>query len=222
MVPGAPCCQILFASGVKVELEATPRNEPFIWATWLAKVMVGRASCEWQYWFQTHHRLLAKQPSTFDSVGWQIGHTRLLSEVRREIGASGLRTNIEFGIEFRLPGIAAKIAGKADCLVVDGSDVMVYDCKTGHPHATDRVQVMIYMYGLSTYPQFAAARIRGTVIYRDDRVEIPQLPETFATDLTYFAGLLAAGEEPERQPGDDCAFCNIALVDCSDRLWSRN
>ncbi|HEX3721856.1 MAG TPA: PD-(D/E)XK nuclease family protein [Nitrolancea sp.] len=200
-----------------MEMEAASRREPFIWVSWLAKVMAGQVSCEWQYWFQAHHKLLSKQPSTFDALGWQIGHTRLLSEVKREVVSSGLRPRTEFGVEFRLPGLEAKISGKADCLVVDGSNVMIYDCKTGKPRESDRVQVMIYMYGLATYPQFATSRIRGTVIYRDERFEIPYLPETFASDLGYFATLLAMDEEPARQPGQDCDYCNIASVDCPDR-----
>jgi hypothetical protein len=204
--------------GAWVGIEAVQRPEPFIWASWLAKVMAGRVSCEWQFWFQTHHRLLSKQPSSFDSVGWQIGHTRLLSEVRREASARDLQPQIEFGVTFKLPEVDAKISGKADCLIVDGSDVTVLDCKTGNAHQSDRVQVMIYMYGLSTYPQFARSRIRGAVIYRDDRVEIPYLPEHFESDLTYFAQMLAAGEMPLRQPGPDCSFCTIAAIDCPERI----
>lgn len=199
-------------------VEAVERPAPFIWVSWLAKVMSGRVSCEWQYWFQTRHKLLSRQPSSFDSVSWQIGHTRLLSEVRREVSARAVRPHLEFGLTFELPAVDAKISGKADCLIVDGSDVTVLDCKTGGAHQSDRVQVMIYMYGLSTYPQFARSRIRGMVVYRDDRVEIPYLPEQFESDLIYFAQLLAAGDAPQREPGPDCSFCNIAAVDCPERI----
>jgi len=201
-----------------VDLAATPRREPFIWVSWLAKVMTSHSICEWQYWFQTHNKLITKHPSTFDSVTWQIGHTRLLSEVKRELSTAGLRSMTEFGCEFRVPGVAAKISGKTDCLVNDGSNVMIYDCKTGKPRDSDRVQVMIYMYGLSTYQRFASSRIRGTVVYRDERVEIPYLPDTFGSDLSYFADLLAEDTPPERQPGQNCEFCNIAEVDCPERV----
>jgi hypothetical protein len=217
MVLEAPCCQILFASGVKVELEATPRNEPFIWATWLAKVMSGRVNCQWQYWFQSHHKLLSKQPSTFDVLNWQIGHTRLLTEVKQELLARGLRPRTEVSIKFELPGLETRISGKADCVVVDGSEVMLYDFKTGRQHKSDRLQVMIYMYGLATLPLYASSRIRGTVVYRDERVSVPDLSETFESDLTYFARLLSAATEPQREPGPDCAMCAISSIDCPDR-----
>jgi len=200
-----------------VELAATPRHEPFIWATWLAKVMSGRVNCQWQYWFQSHHKLLSKQPSTFDSLNWKIGHTRLLTELKQEVLASGLQPRTEVSIKFELPGLDTRISGKADCLVVDGSNVMLYDCKTGHPHDSDRAQVMIYMYGLATLPQYASSRIRGTVVYRDGWVAVPDLSETFESDLTFFAKLLSAYAEPQREPGPDCALCNIHAVDCPDR-----
>jgi hypothetical protein len=200
-----------------MDVEAARRPEPFIWVSWLARVMAGRVSCEWQYWFQTHNRLLSKYPSNFDAVRWQISHTRLLSEVKHEHLGRGLRPHIESSMSFHLPGVAAKVSGKADCLIVDGSDIMVLDCKTGNPHPSDQVQVMIYMYGLATYPQYRDSRIRGMVVYRDERVEIPYLPEHFAGDLTYFANLLAVDTEPPRQPGPECEFCNIAAIDCPDR-----
>jgi hypothetical protein len=199
-------------------IEAVQRPAPFIWVSWLAKVMSGRVSCDWQYWFQTHHRLLSKHPSSFDAVSWQISHTRLLSEVKHEFLSAGLRPHIEFNLDFALPGVAAKVSGKADCLVVDGMDVLVLDCKTGTPHLSDRVQVMIYMCGLATYPQFATSRIRGNVVYRDERIEIPYVPAHFAGDLTYFANLLSAAAAPPRQPGPECEFCSIAAVDCPERI----
>lgn len=196
---------------------AIPRGKPYIWATWLSRVMTGNVSCQWQYWFLARHKLIHEQPATFDSVGWQIHHTRLLTEVRQELTATGVRANTELAFQCRVPGCDVVINGKIDCLAVDGRTVTVYDCKTGKPRSSDRAQVMIYMYALSTYPRFAQSRIRGMVVYQDRRDEIPYLPEQFDLDLTYFTRLLAEETPLGKSPGRDCRFCKITSTDCPDR-----
>lgn len=169
---------------------AIPRGKPYIWATWLSRVMTGHVSCQWQYWFLAWHKLIQEQSATFDSVGWQIRHTRLLTEVRQELTAAGVRANTELAFQCQVPGCDVLINGKIDCLAVDGRNVTVYDCKTGKPRSSDRAQVMIYMYALSTYPRFVGSVIRGMVVYQDRRDEIPCLPEDFADQLAYFTRLL--------------------------------
>ncbi|HEU4792577.1 MAG TPA: PD-(D/E)XK nuclease family protein [Nitrolancea sp.] len=172
---------------------AIPRGKPYVWATWLSRVMTGNVSCQWQYWFLARHKLIEEQPATFDSVGWQIRHTRLLTEVRQELMAAGLRLNTEFAFQCRVLGCDVLINGKIDCLAVDGRIVTVYDCKTGIPRESHQVQVMIYMYALSTYPRFMKKRIQGIVVYQQRRIDIPCLPEDFADQIAYFTRLLAAG-----------------------------
>ena len=40
---------------------------PYIWPTWLPKLLAGLDSCEWKIWFQVHHdgRSWDKLPSDF-------------------------------------------------------------------------------------------------------------------------------------------------------------
>ena len=117
---------------------------------------------------------------------------------------AGMRPKTAFVFQCRVPGCDALISGKIDCLAVDGRIVTVYDCKTGKPRTSDRVQAMIYMYALSTYPRFAQSRIRGMVIYQDRRLEIPCLPQQFDSDVAYFTRLLAEETPLGKSPGHDC------------------
>jgi len=32
------------------------RRSPYIWVTWLTKLMAGEAQCEWASWFKAHHK----------------------------------------------------------------------------------------------------------------------------------------------------------------------
>lgn len=197
-------------------MTSVARGSPYIWVTWLANVMSGSVSCQWQYWFQAHH-LLRERRQSFDSVAWQVGHTRLLTEVKQELFDAGLRPRSEVGISFRVPGVDVTISGKVDCLVEDESGVMLYDCKTGKPRDSHQVQLMAYMYGISTYPQYRSSSISGTLVYREQRVEISHLPGEFASDLTFFVSLLAREEPLAKEPGHDCEFCRITAFDCPER-----
>jgi len=61
---------------------ANLRESPYIWVTWLAKIMVGDTVCQWQSWFQSQNQLTEKQPSDFDLIGWKIDHTKMLTEFK--------------------------------------------------------------------------------------------------------------------------------------------
>ena len=34
---------------------AVPRETPYIWTTWLPRLLTGENSCEWAVWFKAHH-----------------------------------------------------------------------------------------------------------------------------------------------------------------------
>ena len=63
---------------------AQTRESPYIWVTWLTKLLVGENSCEWAAWFHAHHESWSydKVPSNFDANEWQMKHTALLKTIR--------------------------------------------------------------------------------------------------------------------------------------------
>ncbi len=195
---------------------ATPRSSPYIYATWLSKMISGRATCHWQFWFQTHNKI-KKRPDDFSGVEWKMEHTRMLNDLRGELIARGLKPMLHRAVKMPLGTMDAILGGEIDCLTVDEDCAVVYDCKTGEPHASDQVQVMIYMHMLAQEPPFRTRRISGQVIYRDDRVSIPVLPEMFLSHLQHYIGLLLSGEPAPRNMGADCMFCSITEADCVER-----
>ena len=52
------------------------RDGPYIWVTWLTKLMVGENSCEWAAWFKSHFQGYDKVPNDFDVTAWQMAHTK--------------------------------------------------------------------------------------------------------------------------------------------------
>ena len=152
------------------------RSGPYLWVTWLSKLLVGDFSCEWAAWFKAHYKNYERMPSDFDVTVWQMNHTALLNDVRDRLEAEGRRVFMESQNYFNLRGSSGTVlGGKPDLVAVDDDGrAEIIDIKTGQPRASDNVQVMIYMYALPHIPQFRGMEFDGLLVYRGDhRVEIP-------------------------------------------------
>ena len=98
------------------------RTDPYIWVTWLSKLLVGDTSCEWAAWFKAHFQDFQKVPSDFDTFSWQIDHTDLLSQVRADLEAEGYTVATEQQNLFRLRGSSGiTVGGKPDLIVAGPS-----------------------------------------------------------------------------------------------------
>ncbi len=108
---------------------STPRDFPYIWATWLTKLLTGEGSCKWAAWFKAHHQGYEKQPSDLNLAQWQIEHTALLADTRHKFLDSGYDVLVEAQNAFRLRGHSATLAGKPDLLVLQNDRVLIVDSR---------------------------------------------------------------------------------------------
>lgn len=199
-----------------------PRRQPYIWVTWLSKIMAGEQSCIWASWFKAHHQDYNKLQGSFDLARWNIEHTRLLTEYRAELGRNGATVRVETQNSFQYGHASgAVIAGKPDIVALRDSIATVCDCKTGRPKTSDRVQVMMYMYLLPVcFPELAAYTVEGRIIYPGSKVDIPPsaVDDRFARNLDYFVSLTSAADAPCCAPSHaECRFCDITRIDCPNR-----
>ena len=111
------------------------QDGPYIWVTWLTKLLVGEKSCEWCAWFKAKHEGWSwdKQPSTFNSVAWQMDHSAQVAANRRHWEEQGYVVFTEEQNSFVLRGRSAKLAGRPDLIVKKGDDAVVVDIRTGRP-----------------------------------------------------------------------------------------
>ena len=63
------------------------RDNVYVWVTWLSRLLVGDASCEWASWFKAHHSGYVKASRDFSLSTWKMHHTRLLNDVRDKLEA---------------------------------------------------------------------------------------------------------------------------------------
>ena len=200
------------------------RDGPYIWVTWLTRLLVGENSCEWASWFRSQHESWSwnRVDRTFDQVGWQLAHTAGINECRRYWEDLGYTVFTESQNSFALRGRAATLGGKPDLIArKDGSGTII-DVKTGKPSPSHGVQIMLYMYAVPrAMGQYEDVAFDGRVSYPDRDVCIPAsaVDERFVRNLVGLMGRLSAGEPARRVPSPrECAFCDISAVDCPERV----
>ena len=198
------------------------REHPYIWTTWLPRLLTGENSCEWAIWFKAHYVEWTRQPSDFDQAQWLMRHTALLNQQRQEWEDDGCRVFVEAQNAFRLRGRTATLAGRPDLVVLDERDATIIDVKTGQERPWHRVQVMIYQYALPlALPQYRNVRIGGEVIYPTHTVRVPRgaLPGHFIEELGALIRRLATDAPPKRVPSvQECGFCEVTAEDCPERV----
>ena len=198
------------------------REHPYIWATWLPRLLTGENSCEWAVWFKAHHQNWTRRPSDFNQAQWLLHLTALLNEQKAQWTASGHDVLVEGQNTFRLRGQSATLSGKPDLMVVRDNDALIIDVKTGKEQPWHAVQVMIYQYAIPrALPQYKGMRMAGEVVYPTRTVKVPMgaLPGQFIEDLGAHIRRLAADKPAQRVPSpQECRFCDISAADCPERV----
>ena len=203
---------------------AQPRaTGPYVWVTWLPRLLSGESSCEWASWFKAQHEgwSWSRMPSDFDQAGWLMNHTALLNRQRQHWEAQGYTVLTEGQNSFNLRGSSAVLAGKPDLVAMRRDQVTVIDAKTGRPSPAHAAQVMIYMYALPrSLERYKGLSIAGQVAYPDHVVDIPPeaVDRRFVENLGGLMRRLASQTPTRRVPSPgECRFCEITPADCPER-----
>lgn len=203
----------------------TTRPTPYIYATWVSRVMAGEHSCLYAGWFKSRYKVPGRQSVNLDA--WTADHTAMLHEVAAEYRAGGYTVYLESQNTMRVRGSGGAILGaKPDLIAVKGDTAIVVDCKTGKPRTSDSLQVRLYMYLLgqwSTHPARRCNRILGEVHYHPDKGETQRLPHAAADGvgdlLRRYTQVFLSPTPPEATPSyHDCRFCELASTVCPDAV----
>jgi len=204
---------------------ATPRDEPYVWVTWITRLIAGEAHCRWAAWFKAHHTY-AKVPSDFDAAAWTARHNEMLHKVKDDLKKEAYEVYIEAQNAFRMRGSTGVVlSGKPDLVAIKDDRALVIDCKTGNPKAADQFQVLVYMLVLPhTHTACRSRRIDGEVRYEDHTVTVPAARVTPELRGIFRETMNRTGGEtpPDRVPSqDECRWCDITAADCPQRMeWT--
>ena len=203
-------------------------GNPYIWVTWLTKLLVGENSCEWAAWFKAQHEGSSweKVPSTFDLAGWQMNHTVLINDIRKNWEDQSYTVFTENQNSFRLAGNTATLGGKPDLIARKGGTGTIIDIKTGRPSPSHSVQVMLYMYAIPrALGQYRGVTFDGQVCYADHVVDIPStaVDDRFIGNLSQLIRRISS-PDPARRVSSylECQFCDISSANCPERAAEDN
>jgi hypothetical protein len=200
------------------------RDQPYLYPTWLAKLMAGDVSCEWAVWYRVHHRDWSRPPSDFDQAKYNMEHTKLLREVRleRDTGRERLLLERQASFWYTHPS-GIRLSGTPDLVSLSERENCIYEAKAFTPRAYHRIQVLIYMYCMprSENVAYYGKSFAGQLRYQDhsSRIEPDEITGQFEEQFNFWMDVLATEKPLEKFPSaQECRFCNIGKADCPERL----
>lgn len=194
------------------------RDKPFIWVTWLAKLLFGSNQCKWSVWHRAHFDY-NKRPDK-DWTESNIKHTAIRTRLLEDLENRDCDILLEREVLIDDPNVTIK--GKIDALIVKDDRGMVFEVKSGKKSNSDRAQLMIYMWMIKrAYKRYQDVLFDGMLVYDDVRTKIAvtEINEDFNRTLTDLIRSIIHEEPPRKYPSHfECQWCNIA--DCDERVTS--
>ena len=201
--------------------QTIPRAVPYIWVTWLTKLLSGEDQCWWAAWFKAHYKF-QKVQRDFDSAAWSAAHNDMLQKQIGRLTADGALCYIEGQNSFAIEGEIATLAGKIDIIAVRNEVGTIIDCKTGKQKDADYQQLLVYLMmaplGLT---HARPITLTGEVHYSDKATLVRREDLTQAARERIVSAIRTAGspDPPARVPSwGECRFCDISKTDCPERL----
>ena len=199
-------------------------NGPYIYPTWLPKLLAGLDRCEWKVWFQVHHdgRTWQKLDSGFNLTRYNIEHTELLRLCTEEYEQRGYTVTVERQNDFRLNLAGATISGRPDLVASRDEETIIVDVKAAKPNPSHEIQVMLYMAWLPLADgRYQDIRLQGQVYYAEDRgIDIPAsaVDHRFSEIVKELISRLASKTPARKTPSAaECRFCPISRQYCPER-----
>lgn len=200
---------------------ANRRRSPYVWPTWITKLLAGENNCLWGAWFRANHyyekRVDEKREATLRT--WTQNHTALLHRRAEELRQEGYEVRVEDQNKFGVLGKnGAMLGGKPDLLALKPDHLLISDTKSGRRRDSDQAQVEIYLtMAPSAYPEFKDLPMVGEICYPDGQVKVEPPGSGFRVHLKTMMDRMAGKEAPPRVPSvAECRFCDIA--ECPARV----
>ena len=121
-------------------MPALRENGPYVYSTWLPKLLAGLDRCEWKVWFQVQHdgKTWQKLASDFNLTRYNIKHTELLRLRTEEYKQRGYTVTVERQNDFRLNLAGATISGRPDLVASRDDETIIVDVKAANPTRTTK------------------------------------------------------------------------------------
>jgi CRISPR/Cas system-associated exonuclease Cas4 (RecB family) len=191
------------------------RGQPFVWITWLTRLLSGEDKCEWPLLMRSRF-WMPKEPVTDRMREYQDAHRQLVKMRVAELEHQGLYVNVEDDNKLAHKGKSGTmLTGIPDIAVIQPSTMTYEECKSGKRRPSDHVQVLLY--AQLAKQNRVDKEITGNIVYLDgiESVEMTRLSE-----ITHgFVDLMSRinSENVPRRPSPmECRFCKVRSF-CDER-----
>jgi hypothetical protein len=198
------------------------RQHPYIYATWIAKLLAGDASCEYLAWFKAHHKI-PKRATTLDLARWTADHAELVRRTAAALCAEGYAVTLERQNYLTIASEQGTfvLAGTPDIIAVRDEQTLIVECKTGTSRNADILQTQVYQAMLGRTAAYAGCTIDGRVQYRDEAVEIPaaSIDAAFRARLRRLVNAVGNPQALLPAPSaQECRWCDLTAAECLARV----
>ena len=198
-----------------------PRHNTYIYPGWAARFLSGDRQCQFSLYAQANYKI-PKQNSDFDLEAYKIEHRALVDKTAVHLKSMGYQVYTEESNSFwvDIGNGKAVISAQPDLVAIDGSQVLVVECKTGKPRASDIAQNMIYTVLIPSVELHGITAIaEGQVVYSnypDQEISPEKVDEGFKERMRQLVKMLIGREIPAATPSfNECQWCPIAhICDC--------
>lgn len=191
-----------------------PRKKPYVWPTWITKLIAKEDKCWWKAWYKARHKA-EKKP---DDPGraeffeeWTAKHDILVHNRAQELLDAGWDVRLEDEAAFRLAGERADLQGKPDLVATKNDEAIVNDCKAGRHRDSDHWQVLTYLFAMTVTKVLGTRSVRGEVQYSDGLVPVRPLGPAEKDAIVSAILKVASDIPPEAAPSaTECQYCDVA------------
>lgn len=198
----------------EVEITEPKRPRPYVWPSWITKLLAGESKCWYSAWYKAQHKYL-KVPDDPDRADffeeYNRKHDAITERRAKELMAEGWIVKVEEQGEFRVKGKLGDISGKPDIVAMKDDVAKVVDAKSGKRRQSDHWQVLLYTLLLPMSWLKGFKEIQGEVEYADGTAEVRPITAEEKERITSSLRLIMGPTAPEATPSaGDCKFCDIA------------
>jgi len=220
----------------------TPRKRPYVWPSWVSKVLGGDTKCTYQAWFKAHYVYRKTANDSCDNCAnskvpcldpdtcradffaqYTKAHDAMVVERAERLQEDGWTVRTEDEAAFRLQGQLGDLSGKPDIVAMRGDEVVVYDAKSGNPRDSDHWQVLLYILALPLTWLKGFKTLHGKVEYRHGTVPVRSLGDKERERILAVLREAMGPTPPAPKPSiRDCRYCDIASCDARAQDGPRN
>lgn len=192
----------------------SPRRRPYVYVTWITKLLAGENKCWWAAWFKVNHNY-EKTPDDKDREAffreWTEKHDAIVNAHAEALKAQGFAVKLEKDAAFIAQGASADVSGKPDLVALKDGTAVVIDGKSGRRRQSDHWQVLIYLL-LLPLSWLRGHKLHGQVLYSDGPVEVRPLgPVEREAIVNAIKRVSDRSVEPPREPSaNECRYCDVA------------